>query len=352
MNGIVSALLMVITFALSFIFVRKIEQIYSTVFINFIRALIGLGCFALYTLVIRRFHLITALNLRLWGILGLSIIFSVVIGDTAFFQCQKRIGPPNAATFAITSPIFTMILSILILGKSFQWVLLLSSLITGTGVYLLVKLQENAEIKRDSSSIEIETQAKLDKKTLIAGSFFGMIASLAWSFATVYAEMGMAQSEEILQIGADITMVTNIIRYIIATTCMGGWWMIEFSHQHRKSLPFSQQKIQPEPHPIDLVDPQPEHETPNQPNAPLPSHKRGFLILLLSAILGTFLGEVFFGIAIVQVGSTFIAIMGSALPVFTIPLNYLVNREKIILTSLPGILITLAGVILLIIGTA
>ncbi len=93
-----------------------------------------------------------------------------------------------------------------------------------------------------------------------------------------------------------------------------------------------------------------EHKIQSNQNSS--STAQSILILLLSAILGTFLGEIFFGITIIQLGSTFIAIIGSILPVFTIPLNYLINKEKVDLKSLPGILITIVGVIVLIIASA
>ncbi|WP_371805209.1 DMT family transporter [Candidatus Lokiarchaeum ossiferum] len=332
MNGILSAFLMVITYALSFILIRKIELRFSTVFINLIRALIGLCCFVAYNLLTKGFHLIFNLNLRLWGILGAGIIFGMVVGDTAYFKCQMRIGPTNAATFAITSPIFTMVLAILILGHSFQWILLFSSLLTGAGVYLLVHLQKEPDVNHNSPlnvRMDDEREKKeLKKKNLLLGSLFGLIASLAWSFANIYTEMGMELSEENLHIGSEITMVTNIIRYIIATTCMSGWWIMAHSQSKKKKKPQEHTNIESTP------------------------KGRSYSILIFSAILGTFLGEIFFGLTIVQLGSTFIAIMGSSLPVFTIPLNYIVNKEKIDYKSLPGIIITLAGVLLLIIGTA
>ena len=322
MNGILSAFLMVITFTLSFILIRKIELTYTTVYINLIRAIIGFSCFIIYNVITGRFHQIFNLNLRIWGILGASIIFSVVIGDTAYFKCQKLIGPTNAATFAITSPIFTMVLAILFLGNSFQWILLLSTIITGTGVYLLVHLQEKPATDQHLEVGLLKKKEDLNKKTLLLGSLFGILASLSWSFANIFTEMGMEQSEEILQIGSDITMVTNIIRYFIASTCMGGW-MINRSKKEQKT----------------------------QSNQNPGSTRRSILILLLSAILGPFLGEIFFGISIVQLGSTFIAIMGSTLPVFTIPFNYIINKEKVDLKSLPGILVTIVGVIVLIIAS-
>lgn len=315
---------MIITFSLSFILIRKIELTYTTVYINLIRAIIGFSCFTIYNLISGRFHQIFDLNLQIWVILGASIIFSVVLGDTAYFKCQKLIGPTNAATFAITSPIFTMILAILILRDSFQWILLFSSIITGTGVYLLIHLQEKSATDHHSMVAQLKKKADLNKKTLLLGTLFGILASLAWSFATIFTEMGMERSEEILHIGSDITMVTNIIRYFVATTCMGGWWTFYRSKKKK-------------------------HRQYNQNSG---STWRSVLILLLSAILGTFLGEIFFGIAIVQTGSTFIAIMGSTLPVFTIPLNYLINKEKVDLKSLPGILVTIVGVIVLIIVSA
>lgn len=326
MNGILSAFLMVITFALSFILIRKIEQTYSTVFINFIRAIIGLSCFIIYTLFINRIHLIFDLNIRIWGILGASIIFGVVIGDTAFFKCQKFIGPTNAATFAITAPIFTMILAILILGDSFQWILLLSSIITGAGVYLLVHLQQQSDEEQEAETENLLTKTNMSKTTLISGSLFGIIASLAWSFANIYSEMGLVLSENELHIGSDITVVTNVIRYLVASSCMGGWWMINRSKKKN---------------PLEL-----------QNNGNTGSSRKFILILILSAILGTFLGEIFFGITIVKMGSTFIAIMGSSLPVFTIPLNYIINKEKVNIKSLPGIIITLVGVFILILSSS
>ncbi|UYP44622.1 hypothetical protein NEF87_000907 [Candidatus Lokiarchaeum ossiferum] len=327
MNGILSAFLMVITFALSFILIRKVEQTYSTVFINFIRAIIGLSCFALYTLFIGQIHHIFDLNFLIWGILGASIIFGVVIGDTAFFKCQKFIGPTNAATFAITSPIFTMILAILILGDSFQWILLLSSIITGAGVYLLVHLQQNSDEEQEAKTTDNLSETEMNKLRLISGSLFGLLASLAWSFANIYSEMGLGLSENELQIDSNIYVVTNIIRYLVASTCMGSWWMINRSKKKKNSVDFHN------------------NESPD-------SSRKLMSILILSAILGTFLGEIFFGITIVKMGSTFIAIMGSSLPVFTIPLNYIINKEKLNIKSLPGIVITLGGVFILIFASS
>jgi len=82
---------------------------------------------------------------------------------------------------------------------------------------------------------------------------------------------------------------------------------------------------------------------------PIPKDKKTWVILLISALIGNIMGSILFGEAVHYAGAPFMSLISTALPLFTIPFSYLINKEKLSKKGYVGIGLTLIGVVLILI---
>jgi drug/metabolite transporter (DMT)-like permease len=72
-------------------------------------------------------------------------------------------------------------------------------------------------------------------------------------------------------------------------------------------------------------------------------------ILIIGAIIGTSLGAYFYTEAARVAGATIMALIASASPLFSLPLTYFINRERITKFGFVGVFLTIIGVLLVVI---
>ena len=145
MLGEIIAILAVLTFVASNVIFRKTEHEATPTFINFFRTAVGTLTFILLAFILNRFNLIFQIPWELWLILILSFVFGQVMGDTAYFSAQKELGTTIALAISMTFPLFTFILSLIFLDRSFKFNLLLSLLLIGVGITIIGKSKTNSE---------------------------------------------------------------------------------------------------------------------------------------------------------------------------------------------------------------
>ena len=240
MAGEVIALAATLSFVLSNVIFRKCEHEASPLFINTFRTLIGVITFFAIAAYSGIFHLIFSLSLELWIWLILSFVFGQVLGDTSYFMAQKELGPTKALAISMTYPLFSFLLSVLVLHQKFEWWIFVSFIFITSGVLVIAKAQikESQEmsiipdsINSNKTTIIARKSKKLHsgkkrelitpKKTILAIGF-AIFASLGWAAGLVIIDYATNQINNQLNIEASSSILGNVIRFPAAFLILSG----------------------------------------------------------------------------------------------------------------------------------
>ncbi|WP_374409672.1 EamA family transporter [Hydrogenophaga sp.] len=117
------------------------------------------------------------------GLLGLSGLIGIFIGDTALFACMNRLGPRRSGVLFATHAVFSAFLARLFLGEVIRgWALAGSASLVG-GVMLAVLWGK----REDESHGWEQTRGRL-----VVGVLLGLVAALCQSVATLMLKPLMA----------------------------------------------------------------------------------------------------------------------------------------------------------------
>ncbi len=320
MTGEIIAILAVLTFVVSNVLFRRTENHTSPSFINFFRTGIGTITFIAITVVLGIFTQIFLLPWTLWVILFLSFLFGQVIGDTAYFKAQKELGTTIALAISMTFPLFTFILSLIFLDEVFDYKVFISIALIGAGIVIIGKNKINAESKNLNSLDSSVKDRKLSSYVSFKSIAYALIASLGWAIGLVIIAYATNQIDQILTTGGISSIISNTIRFPFALLIL--LLMVwrenrvanssQYLHSFRK-----------------------------------PSHT--WLILLIGSIIGTSLGAYLYTEAARTAGPIVLSLLASASPLFSLPLTYWFNNERITKYGLLGVLLTILGVIIILV---
>jgi drug/metabolite transporter (DMT)-like permease len=317
MYGEIMAILTGISFALSFVLARKIENEASSIFQNTVRSIVGFLTFLIICLSFDIFIEIFSLSIFLILFLFLSITFTVIIGDTAYLQSQKFLGPAKALAITTTTPFFTILFEIFFLNRLISIQMVVSGILIGLGVIIITKKDTNSlniEQVHSFQSPSNEVVEDLNSKHL-SNSFKGvclaLISAIAWAIGIALSDYSINQVDQTVNLGILSTMIAMMVRFLFASIALS---LITIMHGIKSSRPRT---------------------------------RNSWLILIVSAILSYSLGSIFFGEAVHTTGATFMSLISTAMPLFTIPFSYIINREKISKKGFLGVIITLIGVFML-----
>jgi len=318
MTGEIIAIFAVLTFVVSNVLFRKTERDASPAFINFFRTAIGTLTFIVVAVVLGIFTYIFLLPWNLWIILFLSFLFGQVIGDTAYFEAQKELGTTVTLAISMTFPLFTIILSLIFLNHAFEYKMILSIVLIGAGIIVIGKSKINAENKKSLDS-EIHHQ-KLISYTLYKPIVYALIASLGWAIGLVIIEYATKQIDQILITDGVSSIISNVIRFPFALSIL-------------LLMVWRENRI------MDSAQYQYSFKKPSQT----------WLILLIASIIGTSLGGYLYTEAARTAEAIAVSLIASASPLFSLPLTYWINKERITKYGLLGVVSTFLGVIVVII---
>jgi len=298
-----------LTFALAFVLSRKLENKITPVFQSLIRIIIAFIFFGSLLSIVNAFQYFNLISWNLLLTLCGSIIFTAIIGDILFLEAQKRIGSSKAVAITNTSPLFTFILALIFLNRPITWNLLVSAFSIGIGVFLINKKQHSSQIEDP-----FEKNKESDK---IVGITFSIIVSISWAIGTVFTDYVFTEVE--LNFGSGIVgmTVSNSIRYLFASIILIFLVIIE-----RKKKPELYPKIK--------------------------DRKMWGLIVIIS-VLVNIIGTIIFTETVKIVGASVLSLIFAALPLFTLPLAFLINKEKITKIEFGGILLTILGILIILI---
>ncbi|MCF2140069.1 MAG: DMT family transporter [Candidatus Lokiarchaeota archaeon] len=309
MAGEILALSATLSFVASNILFRKCDHDVSPIFINAFRTLIGVFTFIIIAWFSGIFSSIFLLSWELWLLLILSFIFGQVIGDTSYFTAQKELGPTKALAISMTYPLFSFILSLIFLNETFNWWIILSFLFISAGVFFIAREQ----MKIQTENTKLKTSSKKSKKKTFLAVLFAFLASLGWAAGLVIIDFATNKINDQLNLGAYSSILGNVIRFpaafLILTTLL--------------------------------------YSTEKKPLRNISKTSYGWLIA--ASLIGTSLGAFLYTEAARVAGATIMSLMASANPLFSIPLAYLINKEKITKTTFFGVILIMIGVMIIIV---
>ncbi|MFX1379913.1 MAG: DMT family transporter [Promethearchaeota archaeon] len=299
------AVLTTLFFAISFVLARRIENEATPILQNTIRSIVGFITFLIICLSFGVFLKIFSLSILLILILSISILFTVIIGDTAYLQSQKILGPAKALAITTTTPFFTILFAVIFLNRSISVQMILSGIIIGIGVITITKEEVNDSNDKKSTQKEL---SKVHLSKVFKGALLALITAISWAIGVALTDYSINQVDQILNLGVLSTMIAMAVRFLFASVSLS---MIAVIQRKR---------------------------------TPIPKSRNTWIILLISAFLSYSIGSIFFGEAVHTAGAIFMSLISTAMPLFTIPFSYLINKEKLSKRGYIGVITTLIGV--------
>ncbi|MHA1720230.1 MAG: DMT family transporter [Promethearchaeota archaeon] len=308
MQGWIYALLATFTFVSSNVIFRKVEKDVSPAYINCVRTFIGIITFWVIAAISGVFGLIFQLPLILWIWLILSFIFGQVIGDTSYFSAQKELGVTQTMAIALTFPLFTFILSMIFLHEDFRYSIIISFIFISLGVVLINKGIGKTKIEQDNAEINAENK----RKKLWIAITFAFIASLGWAVGLVIVDYSTNQITDITGLQEMSSVLANVVRFPFAFFILIG--LVKHSDD----------------------------------SITVRNSKKTWLWLLLGSVIGTSFGAYLYTEATRTAGATIMSLFANVSPIFAIPLDYLLNKQKISWISLIGVFLVIIGILFVI----
>lgn len=306
MYGEFAAIIVTLSFAISFVLARKIQNEATPIFQNTIRASIGFVTFFIICLSFGVLPNLFQLPIDIIVALSMSILFTVILGDTAYLISQKILGPAKALAIGNTTPFFTIIFATTFLNRPFSILLIFSAILIGIGV-LIITRKEEKDIKKSG----LPDSAERNNKFTLRGMIWALFAALSWAIGLALSDYSISQTNKILDLGLLSTMLAMMVRFLFASVVLNA---ISFIESRKTSIP---------------------------------KKRNTWIILIISSILSYSIGSIFFGEAVRTVGASIMALFSAAMPLFTIPFSYLINHEGISKQGFLGVIITIIGVVLI-----
>ena len=323
MIGELFAIFAVLTFVGSNVLFRKVEHAASPTYINFFRTAVGTITFIVVALIIGTFFNIFLLPFELWIMLFVSFLFGQVIGDTAYFNAQKELGTTLALALSMTFPLFTFILSLIFLNRPFELNMILSLILIGAGITIIGRYK----IKAEETGLSTENREHFSKKvrlrkalstTSFKAILFGFTASLGWAVGLVIIDHATNQIDQILLTEGVSSIIANVIRFPFALLILTLMVFRENNFKIKVNSSTNQKKT-----------------------------LNTWLILLGASIIGTSIGAFLYTEAARVAGANVMSLLASASPLFSLPLTYWINKEKISKEGFIGVVLTVIGVVVI-----
>jgi drug/metabolite transporter (DMT)-like permease len=227
-------------------------------------------------------------------LLSLSVLFGAVIGDTIYLWSQARIGVSYAFPIAMSFPILTFFMTVGFLGESFILSRLIGVVIAVIGIILISNEQNKPQ--QDN-----ETSRKLD----LLGILGAILTALLYAVGTTVLQVGIEGVDPIA--GNLIRVVVGSVAFlpVIAAAAIG--------------------KIR------------------------IPS-KRATTYIIIAAFFGMAVGSLLYVAAVAMTGATIISVISSTAPLYAVPVSVFFLKEKLTKVAGVGILATIVGVVLVVVG--
>ena len=267
--------------------------------VNMWRMLFALGLLAVTHIIVLG-TLIPKANDSQWFYLGLSGIIGLAIGDLGYFAALMIIGPRRGTLLMAINPIFSTILGFFILAERLSGWAVAGIAVTLTGV--MVVILERGEDGRE---------APLSPGQKSLGVFAGVVGSVGQGVGLVISKYGMinaATDGPLDPLSATLMrMAAASVFFLIAMVAMQKLGKMREAIHDRK----------------------------------------GMTATVAGTILGPFLGVWTFMVAVSNTELGIVSTLGSLMPVFIIPVVWVLYRQKTSWRGIIGAIIANTGVALL-----
>jgi drug/metabolite transporter (DMT)-like permease len=176
--GALCALGAALAWSVTSLLARSVIAHYGSVTINAVRS--GVAGTLLVTWVVLSDGPATLVTMSwaTFGLLTVSIVAAIAVGDSVFFESTRAIGLGRAMTIATTYPIGAAVLAAVLFGEIITTGIALGTLLTLTGVGVIVSSRTEARPER-----------------LWFGVWTAVLASVAWAVSTVMMKPPLREIE-------------------------------------------------------------------------------------------------------------------------------------------------------------
>ena len=284
--GALAALGSAVAWAVTSLLARSLMSELGSVGVNAIRSTIGGVLLIAWVLATAGAGVFTAISASGWLLLGLSIVTAIALGDTVFFESTRAIGVGRAMTISTTYPLGAAVIAAAFLDEPVTVPIAVGSLVTMAGLVLIVA----------------PWAERAPEERFWFGVGAAAIASLAWAVSTVLVKPPLSEMGPV---------TAQAIRLPVASMVL---WLTPWARSVPRAFVRSSRAVQ-------------------------------IRIAILGAI--TSVSSVMFVAGVKHAGVAVASILSSTAPMFAIPFAVVFLGERITLRAFLGIVLTLAGIIVL-----
>ena len=285
--SIIVALLSAASWAFATVVFDRIGKVVPYVGITFLK-----GIFSIILMIVLLIFTGGLHDIGIWefSFLALSGIIGISLGDSLFFKSLQDLGAKVQVIFFLLGQIFTMILSLLLLGELLSLEQYIGAVVLLTGIVIVIwGKQDNHPNK-------------------VRGIVCGLLSILCFSVSAIMVKMAIAEVEVI---------TATFYRMLFGTIFTLGFGVVG------KQLP---SWIKP------LKD------------------KRLLILFILNVFVITYGGFLLSMVAVKLISVSLVSVLGTTEPVFVLLFAYLINKDKIAKQEVIGTMITLIGLFIIING--
>ena len=236
-----------------------------------------------------------------WFWLGLSGIVGLGIGDFGLFAAYVTIGPRRSVLIQASSPIFASLGAYFMLGEPLSQMAILGIAVTLSGIIVVILEKE------ETSEEKLEEQFAATKRKTI-GVLFGLISAMGQGFGLVLSRKGMYLDTSVAMNPVSVALIRMMLAVVFVWICA----------LFAGKLPTLRQAAK---------------------------DKQGMKYTAAGAVVGPFVGMTLSMVAVADTQPGIAQTLMSLMPIFIIPVIWIVYRER---TSWRGIL----GAVVAVIGVA
>ena len=283
--GALCALGAALAWSVTSLLARSVIAHYGSVTINAVRSGIAGTLLVTWVVLSEGPASLVTMSWATFGLLTVSIVAAIAVGDSVFFESTRAIGLGRAMTIATTYPIGAAVLAAALFGEVITPGVALGTLLTLTGVGVIVSSRTEARPER-----------------LWFGVWTAALASLAWAVSTVMMKPPLREIEP---------LTAQAIRLPLASVLL---FLTPWTRGAASALR---------------------------------DGGRGPLLRMGVLSVVTAFSSVLFVASLKYAGVTVGAVLSSTAPLFAIPLGVMFLGERVSPAIVVGALIAVAGIVVL-----
>ena len=286
-------------YGLSVVVYRSQADEIHPIAVSSIKMFVALPFMALMVLLIPGINSIF-LPLATIAILGISVTLGAVIGDTVYLWSQERIGVSYAFPIAMSFPIMTYFLTVIFLNEPPIISRLIGAIVAVIGVIFISNEQNRNQEQEVTTSSN-----RLTKRLDLWGLAGALITAILYAVGTTMLQVGIE--------GVDV-IGGSFVRIVIGSIAFTP--MVAVARVKGMNWPT----------------------------------RKATKMVIIAGFFGMAVGSLLYVGAVAMVGAAIMSVLSSTAPLFAVPVSVLLLKEKLTPVAGIGILATIVGVVLVVVG--